>query len=443
MSLKKNKLLTYFLAFAVIFCLLHVVLYEYQSAHNTNKKASQQETKTAVSDRLDAFVVKVKPSNAGLLIDDQRLKTSLMLANQNIYRTRVDIHKAVQQAVTGSLENLPIWLQDYVIWHNQARSTLTAENYSSHRFLIMKCLECDDRCGGTADRLVPIPLMLFVAHQTKWLLLIYWERPVPLEEFLSPTLLDWRLPSFLQSQMHCNDTSVLGTVDLIVEHAQSEERIVSTRCQSANYGAQYYNEQRMLRNASETPFNFIFRDVWRSVFQPSPIIRSLVEDALEKLHLFPNEYAAAHLRGLYGQHNRSQRVLDAWTRSAVNCASQIRPGGPIYFASDAAYATQTAQEYGEFRGGNGIVVTRPSNTDNQQQQQQPLHLDKGASSDASSYYDTFVDLYLLSMSQCLVYSKGGYGKWGSLLGFNYSCGYRFLSSTQAKRCKWAKVPTLV
>jgi hypothetical protein len=429
MGLKNNKLFAYFLAFAAVFCLLHVFLY--QNAYNKNKSA-QQETKPAVKDRLDAFVMKVRPSNAGILV----LKTKpMLLANQNMYRTRVDIHEAVEQAITGSLETLPTWLQDYVIWHNQVRSTLNAENYSRHRFLVMKCLACDDRCGGTADRLLPIPLMLFVAHQTKRLLLIYWERPVPLEEFLSPTLLDWRLPSFLQSQMHCIDTSVLGTVDLIVEHAHSKERIVSTRCQSANYGAQYYNEQRILRNASETPFNFIFRDVWRSVFQPSPIIRSLLEDALEKLHLFPNEYAAAHLRGLYGQHNRSQRVLDAWTQSAVNCASQIRPGGPIYLASDSTYATQTAQEYGEFRGGNGIVVTRPTNN---KRQQQPLHLDKGQSSNASSYYDTFVDLYLLTMSQCLVYSKGGFGKWGSLLSFNYSCGYRFLSSTQAKRCKWVK-----
>ena len=432
MSSKKNKLFFYFLAFVAYFCLLQVVLFPI--AHNRNKSA-QQETKSAVSDRLDAFVMKAKPLNAGLLIDDQRLKTKPMLDNQNIHHSRVDIHKAVQQAVTGSLENLPTWLQDYVIWHNQVRSTLTAENYSSRRFLIMKCLVCDDHCGGTADRLVPIPLMLFVAHQTKRLLLIYWERPAALEDFLAPTLLDWRLPSFLRSQMHCNDTSVLGTVDLTVEHAQSEERIVSTRCQSSNYGAKYYNEQRMLRNASEAPFDFIFRDVWRSVFQPSPIIRSLVEDALEKLHLFPNEYAAAHLRGLYGQPNRSQPVLDVWTRRAVNCASQIRPGGPIYFASDSAYATQTAQEYGQFRGGNDIIVTRPTKTN---QQQQPLHLDKGASSNASFYYDTFVDLYLLSMSQCLVYSKGGFGKWGSLLSFNHSCSYRFLSSTQAKGCKWAK-----
>jgi hypothetical protein len=437
MSLKNNKLFMYFLAFTAVFCLLQIVLY--QNAHNNYIKSAQQETKTAVSDRLGAFVMNAKPSNAGMLIDEQSLKTKPMLVNQNTsYRTRVDIHKAVQQAVTGSLENLPTWLQDYIIWHNQVRSTLAAENYSSHRFLIMTCLACDDRCGGTADRLVPIPLMLFVAHQTKRLLLIYWERPAPLEDFLSPTLLDWRLPSFLKSKIHChNDTSVLGTVDLIVEHAQSEERIVSTRCQSANYGAQYYNEQQMLRNTSDTLFDLIFRDVWRSMFQPSPMIRTLVEDALEKLHLFPNEYAAAHLRGLYGQHNRSQRVLDAWTRSAVNCASQIRPGGPIYFASDSAYATQTAQEYGEFRGGNGIVVvTRPTNTNTNPQQ--PLHLDKGASSNASSYYDTFVDLYLLSMSQCLVYSKGGFGKWGSLLSFNYSCGYRFLSSSQSKRCKWAR-----
>ena len=62
----------------------------------------------------------------------------------------------------------------------------------------MQCLADQDkqRCGGTADRLKPIPFMLRMAYNTRRTLLIRWTRPAKLEEFLVPPKggIDWRVP---------------------------------------------------------------------------------------------------------------------------------------------------------------------------------------------------------------------------------------------------------
>ena len=39
----------------------------------------------------------------------------------------------------------------------------------------------------------------------------------------------------------------------------------------------------------------------------------------------------------------------------------------------------------------------------------------------SEFYDTFVDIWVLGMSECLVYNQGGFGTWGLLIGYNSKC----------------------
>ena len=65
-----------------------------------------------------------------------------------------------------------------------------------------------------------------------------------------------------------------------------------------------------------------------------------------------------------------------------------------------------------------------------------LHLDRGSmfltdtaktpASDwkgrpASDFYDTFVDLYLLALSKCTTFGRGGYGSWAAIMGSNRTC----------------------
>lgn len=51
---------------------------------------------------------------------------------------------------------LPAWMKDYIAWHQEQRSLMTAENWDKNyqfRYLIVRCINEDPKCGGTADRL--------------------------------------------------------------------------------------------------------------------------------------------------------------------------------------------------------------------------------------------------------------------------------------------------
>ena len=157
----------------------------------------------------------------------------------------------------------------------------------------------------------------------------------------------------------------------------------------------------------------------------------------ESLDLMPGDYAAAHVRALYVEQERKPEQIKAWAENAVNCASMLRPGGPIYFASDSTLATQMAMMYGMAKGVHIVTARTTAGL------AQPLHLDKAIAASPEHFYDTFVDLYLLGMSRCLAYNIGGYGKWGLLLGFNSSCGMRHQSGYGYKKdgltsCQWTE-----
>jgi hypothetical protein len=93
---------------------------------------------------------------------------------------------------------LPEWMKAYMNWHKDKRQKWNTIDWGSERWLIMQCLADQDqkKCGGTADRLKPLPFMLRVAYESQRILLIRWTRPALLEEFLVPPKdgFDWRVP---------------------------------------------------------------------------------------------------------------------------------------------------------------------------------------------------------------------------------------------------------
>jgi hypothetical protein len=154
---------------------------------------------------------------------------------------------------------------------------------------------------------------------------------------------------------------------------------------------------------------------------------------MNDLNLVPGEYVASHLRSMYTRDKSGNANL---VSNSVNCATELKPGWPIYFASDSFNATGSALRYG--RSKNATIVARMGDTD-------PLHLDReiafiGGSSigwknlSASAFYDVFVDLYLLAGSQCMAHGIGGYGKWGSFLSYNSSC----VKSHHRSQCQWTE-----
>ena len=113
---------------------------------------------------------------------------------------------------------LPNWMKLYLQWHHIQRAEIMEEHSqtpsvqlfardSARRFLVIQCRKFDRRCGGTADRLKPLPWFVRVAYYTKRILLFYWEKPGRLEEFLVPPKggLDWSMrPAWMVDQVSFN-----------------------------------------------------------------------------------------------------------------------------------------------------------------------------------------------------------------------------------------------
>jgi hypothetical protein len=175
--------------------------------------------------------------------------------------------------------------------------------------------------------------------------------------------------------------------------------LIRTRLQSTTGFSQKYDPYR---TPDEETFDSVYHDVWRIFFTPSPPIRDLVQGEMDRMALVPGHYAAAHLRALYGRvTEREDEQAKEWTRNAINCATELYPGVPVFFASDHTYSTLAAVKYGEEKKAH--VVSR-------RQDQPPLHLDGAENIEnrrPQEFYDTFVDLYLMGMSRCVTYNRGG------------------------------------
>ena len=201
--------------------------------------------------------------------------------------------------------------------------------------------------------------------------------------------------------------------DELREFAYGNEMVIRSRYQSYNGGSKWYNENLY---PGETEFDQLYHDVWKIFFTPSPPVATRIQGELEHLGLIPGNYASAHIRALYAVAARPVKSTARWTRNGLNCASKLRPGKPIFLASDSDYAAEVAMEYAQKK--NASIVVHQSNPN------PPLHLDKSndtAPRPPSDYYDTFIDLYLLAMGGCVFINKGGFGSWGLLIGGNVSC----------------------
>jgi hypothetical protein len=332
-------------------------------------------------------------------------------------------------------------MKQYFDWHVSVRSKLTRENWRDRRYLVLRCLRTDYKCGGASDRLNALPYLLMLANRTNRLLFITWSRPAPLEEFLVPPAggLDWTIPDAVDLEplltgrrriysKKKNETGIIAMPENAF-WAGTDRMVVEVRLKG-NPVEHIYDENR--QSSSEATFERVYSDVWHVLFEPSPKLAAVIARTYEKLGLTPGQYVSMHVRAQFAENNTDDKdsVLNA-----LRCASSLSPGAPIYVASDSLPVSTYAFEYGT-RVLNHLVTTNL-------RAEPPLHIDRGksfldhAKADwdkypASAYYDTFVDLYLLSGGRCSTYGIGGYGYWASTISRNVSCSVQH----NRRRCRW-------
>ncbi|KAL3758234.1 hypothetical protein ACHAWU_004872 [Discostella pseudostelligera] len=92
-------------------------------------------------------------------------------------------------------QKLPQWLDNYFHWHNSMRHQYPGLSLFTHPDspgVLIK--SCAFKCGGLHDRFGGLGWDLYLANQTKRVLLIHWCIPAPIEYYLVPNVVDWTLP---------------------------------------------------------------------------------------------------------------------------------------------------------------------------------------------------------------------------------------------------------
>eukprot|EP00536_Pseudo-nitzschia_multiseries_P009916 jgi/Psemu1/325846/estExt_fgenesh1_pg.C_2890009 len=181
-----------------------------------------------------------------------------------------------------------------------------------------------------------------------------------------------------------------------------------------------------------------------------------------------NRYVVAHFRAKYPGTTYRETNNKTWVREttyhAVTCA-KTRVGSSlsstteaVYLASDTALVLDYAREAypnppnagSKLDGGDPSVAPFPvwtnldpkayaragstAPTDTSILAVDPPHLNFAKPDDVSEFDSIFVDLFLMSYSNCVVFGPGGFGRWGSLVSFRPWCGAEFARLRKSIPC---------
>lgn len=346
--------------------------------------------------------------------------------------------------------------KDYFDWHRAVTKQLNESNSHDYKYLILTC-EKDQRCGGISDRLQPLPFYVAAAARFGRVFLIRWEKPKQLEEFLLPNDINWTVPSWLHDTVGPRNIKRAQKGKDLTRHLQlSSKTIVQGRLQDSLGGTDRYQQiveadnctsyipnrrpdnqtavmdQKLFRQQmGSIAYRNIYHDLFRSMFAPVPPLAQLLYQRLQSNNLIPGMYTAAHFRAYYDTNDEktvSGSWIQKWAINAVNCASVLQPGSPVYFSSDSKAAVEAVQEYATTH--NRSIVTFADEDD-------PLHIEKTTDWErrpASDFYATFADLLSLGSGRCLAYGSGGYGRYASLLSHRSSCSLQH--GPEHAYCRW-------
>ncbi|KAK1738097.1 hypothetical protein QTG54_011391 [Skeletonema marinoi] len=328
-----------------------------------------------------------------------------------------ELHRPVSQIFINP--KLPEWVKTYAKWHAKQRKRyfddMRANATSDVRFLISRCLT-NDKCGGASDRLQEIPYSIMLANQTNRVLLVRWEKPARLENYLVVPEggIDWTVPDDMFPKEE--NWHLRGKED-------SEHKIVSTiRKDSAAPKFRQYQEE-------ELGGNKIYHEIFRLLFSPSEALTARIQSTMKSLQLNPKEYSSVHLRVKYPvkgikendfSFEKHKSQITGWANNAVNCAAELHPNSTIYVSSDnndtVGYLLEEshfAQHYIDAtkHKKHALVVklvARDYSTENE-------HVAFSQTTEVDGFMNVFEDLFIMGLGKCVAHGVGGYGRLAAAL----------------------------
>lgn len=314
---------------------------------------------------------------------------------------------------------IPAWMKQYFQWHQEARANITKTKgtcWQQYQYLVIRCLDKHDFCGGTSDRLRALPFVLLLASRTNRLLFYHWEFPCALQELLIPPVdgLDWTWPPYpnhpdLEQLLHKQvpkmqlyDASNTSNGVLKIFTNYSNCPLVSYA--EKGRGGKFYDKARSSRD--EASFGQVYSDVWHSVFVPSPPVQNRINSEIQRLQTKLSDrrqhndhsssssssyhaYHAIHIRSRYKSILNNETMYEH-VINATNCLQEIvlakqlqeaassynsntsvtvvvvkgllTNGTTIFVASDDVPTKQAVAAIAQEQHGIAHVVTAPTTT---------------------------------------------------------------------------------
>lgn len=362
---------------------------------------------------------------------------------------------------------LPRWMKEYFDWHREQTASLNECNYQDRKFIVLRCSDQERKCGGIADRLKSLPVFVAIGAYTKRIFLIRWDRPTKLEEFLRPNEINWSVPDWLRDKLvppagdetltppsaawitsgkHLkryikNDS--LQFIEALLQDFYGGSSLYYWLDSNLDKDKEYDEEVAKKFNdmAGWSDYEKISRDLWFSVFEAAPPIAKLVAEKMESAGLLPNRFVTSQYRAFYGiehlKDSKGDEELVQKTENALNCASMLQPGDPLFFASDSHKAVKHARSKA-VEHPERVIVTFDDD-------KEALHLDKKdqwKSGKVSDFYPTFVDLLIMAEARCMAHGVGGFGRFANILSRDPSCVVRHdsMRPRQIQKCDWTDTP---
>lgn len=281
----------------------------------------------------------------------------------------------------------PQSLTDYIKWHSHMRLCMSSDFCSKERpkIILWKCPNGTSiACAGVGDRFRALHFSLLLAIVSKRMLFIDWpDQPFPFELAVVPALIDWRLPSEIESRTwpifshdqwpllesnstsknHLKESGSQSTLLQVPEEIPTNTRIdLSKACIQSElktdpdfvlYSRATPTSTLKLARNNKTMKSFedlqivgglfLQRSLLNALFSPSQFVKSEIEKHLYVLR--QKSYVSVHVRTgfdigeiAHARFRNLPRKTECITKLAKSIFDQIYPVSklhPIFITSDS------------------------------------------------------------------------------------------------------------
>ncbi len=421
------------------------------------------------------------------------------------YQHPSDLEQEIAQTSSSNDdETLPKWITDYFRWHKDVRAKYPGTQLfldpDAPKLIIRTCLGL---CGGLNDRLGQLPWDLYLANQTQRILLLRWERPRPLENFLVPNDIDWSVPAHAEgfgdmkavraitplfqdyADDHPDDDFWASHLDKALERANTGEfkNVRVLRHRLLGHLAEDVLEER-LRALGETDMihsTRSFGNIFRAFFKPSQGVKAQLQQVYSDLNLSPGQYTAVHCRvrhpkatvagvvvhGKFAKYPADKTGLPwygetkdfavAVATHAIQCARTLSadPKEPIYFMSDSNdlvryiahelndndFISRNASLFDNKHDVAALKAVKATNIVAREVTLENAHIDRQKGRKPKDYYATFTDLLLAANARCVTFGIGFYAIFATKISGKHTAGWTLftLRACVLKRIPFCKI----